>query len=661
MPKLKISNFRIDNLLRSAGKSNTVTQYGIGKSKIEKASVGTITITSLNSEIREDASGIYEVAKIKVESIDKQNVREAIQSAIPSGQVLQNHYVTIPSLLDLDENRALNITKANPSFTLDCKFNYVATDYDNLQISIDEINLNSILDPTTKNEIINYQKIKKARVANFARGEAMKNFVIPQVNSPNQLQMPYYLETTLNDGVSSGIATFLQKIQVFDEVLNDYLFSKKAPVEMNIQSGTSTVKTRVPTYNLSKFFDSNRELDTDNFYGLTSSGVVSKMSFDLRKHLFKGFLKKSTTIGFRTYQQVLENSECHKEAFAYSLEKFDGANVEQARIQNLFAPAGSGTTRFVDTQIKYGKDYFIKADAHYMIVGNSYKYEDLKFFKEDEGSEYAIVTVINRPNVVIAPVQLFSKNKMIIQPPPVHPQVDFKVESNASDEVQIYLSPTKSEVRANFIEILPTDAAQTDALNSFYSNSQNGFTFKTTNESGLYEVFRTQTPPTSYSSFRNYKLSEIRMPFITADAVFRDSLTPNEDYYYIFRKMNEKGLVSNPTSVFKVSIVVDADDSRVNVETYSFPPTALSQPRAEFKSMMQIRPSIEQTLFNDNQDVLYEKRSLAGTLDDLKLGIVEESVWGRKIKLRVRSKTSGKIIDLNINFNLSKNKTKEEF
>jgi len=303
----------------------------------------------------------------------------------------------------------------------------------------------------------------------------------------------------------------------------------------------------------------------------------------------------------------------------------------------------------------------IKANAHYMIVGNSYNYQDLKFYKEEEGSEFAIATVINRPDIVIAPIKLFSKNKVVVQPPPVQPQVDFRVESNASDELQIYLSPTKSEIKANFIEILPQDELQTDVLNSFYSNSQDGFTFKESGQSGLYEVFRTQTPPISYSSFRNNKLGEVRMPFITADAIFKDLIRPNEDYYYTFRKVNDKGLASNPTTVFKARVVVDADDAKVVVETYDFPPIVLSQPRTEFKSMMQIRPSIEQTLFNDNQDALYEKRSLVGTLDNLKLGVVGESVWGRKIKLRVRSKTSGKIIDLNINFNLSKNKTKEEF
>ena len=62
----------------------------------------------------------------------------------------------------------------------------------------------------------------------------------------------------------------------------------------------------------------------------------------------------------------------------------------------------------------------------------------------------------------------------------------------------------------------------------------------------------------------------------------------------------------------------------------------MSEPRREFKSMLQIRPATEQVLFNDQQDALYGKKSVAGTLDNLRLGMTQHTVWGRKIKLRIR-------------------------
>ena len=151
------------------------------------------------------------------------------------------------------------------------------------------------------------------------------------------------------------------------------------------------------------------------------------------------------------------------------------------------------------------------------------------------------------------------------------------------------------------------------------------------------------------------------MTFRDTNAVFLDNVESNKDYYYMFRKINDKGLVSNPTTVFKARLVVDADDATVMVDTHMFPKKDKFQPRMSFKSMLQVKPAVEQYLFNEEQKTLNGKNSLKGTINELQLGVSPKSIWGRKFKLRVRSKTSGKIIDLNINFELSKNKTKEEF
>lgn len=72
-------------------------------------------------------------------------------------------------------------------------------------------------------------------------------------------------------------------------------------------------------------------------------------------------------------------------------------------------------------------------------------------------------------------------------------------------------------------------------------------------------------------------------------------------------------------------------------------------------------PVIEQTLFDEEQNVLFDKDTYKGTIDRLKLGIAQESVWGRRFKIRIKSTITGKIIDYNVNFKLKKNKSEEEF
>ena len=430
---------------------------------------------------------------------------------------------------------------------------------------------------------------------------------------------------------------------------------------MNIQDETVVFgDTPVGVYNVNRFFTEEVEVDVDNFYGLNQAGKASKMGLNLRKHLLKGYLKNISKNGFRKFLDIYHGNECYREGFTYSAEKYDSVELESAKIQTLFAPSGLESTRILDTQVKYGKTYVYKVSAHYLVVGNSYTYRGLRFFEED-GVTYATAEVINKPNYVIIPVELFSEEKTVIQPPPVTPQVTFRTENNSDNLIHIYLSPTKTETKETFIQITNEDSDQMDSMDRFFKESDGKFRFKTTTQSGLYEVFRMENPPDSYSSFSDKKLGETRMPFRDTDAILTDKVEPNKFYYYVCRHLNEKELASNPTSVFKVMLLKDADDSRVTVETYMFPEQITHLPSRTFKNILQVRPAIEQVIFNDTQDVLFEKESLRGTIDQLKLGITEKSVWGRKIKLRVKSKTSGKIIDLNIDFTLSKNKTKEEF
>ena len=660
MGKIKISNARTDSLFQAAGKAKIINRYGFGKSKLQTEDKKTIKITPLSSTIKESGDSIIEVAKVRIDSITKDKSREIIQQAIIGNGTNTDYTTSIQQLVDLNENDNKNITKANASFSIDVNFNYVSQDYDNLQLSIDEFNLNSFLDKPSRQDFLNFKNKKNSKITNFSRGTSMKNFVMPQVAAETLTEFPYYIRTRLNDGVSGHLSIFLQKIQMFDEVLNDYLKSEKTRLDLNIQRGTHSMEEQVDIYNLAGFFSSDLKIDLDNFYSFSNELNASKMSLDLRKHLLKGFLKKETEVGFRRFADVLNGQECHKQALAYSIDKYDGVLSESLKIQTLYAPASMDSATFIDTQVKYGKSYLLDCKGHYMIIGNSYKYSNIRFYEEN-GITYALADVINTPSIIIKSLDIFTARKNVIQPPPVFPQVSFKTENNSEKQIQIYFSPTKTEIKRNFIAITSADEFQKQQMDDFFKVQDGKYRFESISESGLFETFRLSNPPKSYSDFANAKLAETRMPFSTGDGVLKDNIRPNEDYYYTFRQINQKGLVSNPTSIFKVRLVVDADDAKVLVEEYYLPKQILSQPREDFKSMVQIRPSIEQTLFNETQDVLFNKTSIKGTLQDLKLGTTRHSVWGRKIKLRFRSKTSGKIIDVNIDFSLLKNKSKEEF
>ena len=95
----------------------------------------------------------------------------------------------------------------------------------------------------------------------------------------------------------------------------------------------------------------------------------------------------------------------------------------------------------------------------------------------------------------------------------------------------------------------------------------------------------------------------------------------------------------------------------VSVKQYHFPIPPQYQSKINFSSLFQIDPVFEQTLFNNAQDSLFNASSATNKLNNIKLGMSNDSIWGKTFKIRVTSKSTGKIMDFNINFDLDLVKT----
>jgi hypothetical protein len=75
-------------------------------------------------------------------------------------------------------------------------------------------------------------------------------------------------------------------------------------------------------------------------------------------------------------------------------------------------------------------------------------------------------------------------------------------------------------------------------------------------------------------------------------------------------------------------------------------------PKASTKSMrryLHIKPNIENSLI-DRLELEVGKRAAGSDIERIKLGIGDDRIWGRKFKIRLTSKNSGKKIDFNLNF-----------
>ena len=129
----------------------------------------------------------------------------------------------------------------------------------------------------------------------------------------------------------------------------------------------------------------------------------------------------------------------------------------------------------------------------------------------------------------------------------------------------------------------------------------------------------------------------------------------------MFRAVNVHGHKSNPTIVYEVELIQDADDSKIVVNKFDFEVPPVYMNSKKFNSLFQVEPALQQRLLDNTQPSLYNKSTAKGSLENIKLGNVPDALWGRNFKIRINSTTTGRKIDFNINFNIKTSKTKEDF
>ena len=158
--------------------------------------------------------------------------------------------------------------------------------------------------------------------------------------------------------------------------------------------------------------------------------------------------------------------------------------------------------------------------------------------------------------------------------------------------------------------------------------------------------------PSSYTDFENNLLTIIGEAGVeSTDNLFRDLVVPHKKYYYLVRTLTNFGIHSNPTRIYEAELIQDSDETFINYKEFKFPEIKLTRTEKPFKRFMQIKPTLSQLAFqplDTTQDPeIYPTEGSNGIV-----GVEPEKIWGRRFKIRITSKKTGKKIDLNVKFNL---------
>jgi len=173
------------------------------------------------------------------------------------------------------------------------------------------------------------------------------------------------------------------------------------------------------------------------------------------------------------------------------------------------------------------------------------------------------------------------------------------------------------------------------------------------------EIYKTTQKPTSFNSFDNKLAStiDLRIPddneFNFGNYVAADKISTNTPYYYLLRLLNENRM-PGPVSPIIIAELVD-DGGYVyslfdELNSADFVPDRHNETTETFKKLLQLAPTAVHTSF-DSSNVDFEKTA-GSQLDNLVVGLVDHKVWGRRFKIRLTSKKTGKKLDLNVRYNL---------
>jgi hypothetical protein len=135
---------------------------------------------------------------------------------------------------------------------------------------------------------------------------------------------------------------------------------------------------------------------------------------------------------------------------------------------------------------------------------------------------------------------------------------------------------------------------------------------------------------------------------LNGETAYFSNLKPNQKYYYVFASRDITGLYSGGTEVYQVEIVEDSGYSYTKVGIYDFVTKETKETTKSFKKLLKIKPSFEETLPSDAANV--GSTNLFSTIKFTDGGAFGGGAQPSKFKIRIRSKKTKRVFDINIKY-----------
>jgi hypothetical protein len=180
-----------------------------------------------------------------------------------------------------------------------------------------------------------------------------------------------------------------------------------------------------------------------------------------------------------------------------------------------------------------------------------------------------------------------------------------------------------------------------------------------------YLTYRLEVEPKSYADFFKGQKLKISTKYftnetdyiITPSVSFLDEIEINKDYYYTFRCRDIHGHVSSLTDIYHIRFM-GHEGGRFIPIIRTITNEELLQKQKEyydkfknFKRFLMIKPAYQQEVIDAKTNDFESKTSRSELLPtEYVLGITNNYVWGKQFRARMRSRHTGRVVDLIFKF-----------
>jgi len=235
---------------------------------------------------------------------------------------------------------------------------------------------------------------------------------------------------------------------------------------------------------------------------------------------------------------------------------------------------------------------------------------------------------------------------------PAIPEINIYSNEKEPNLLKVFLSNRRSSERPIFL----SGQEERRVLNS-EDNLENGNANFLSEDFKQYFIYRIEKEaPVTFTNFvdENAKINSLDLP----SREFYDIIEYNKKYYYMVRSFNGS-FFSNPSNIMEVEIKNEEGVITPIIKTFSFPDRIKEENKflmssKSFKQTISLSPAWKQLVFKAISDDLEDTYKNASIEIDSERYPGLQSIYqlNPKFKIRLISKQSGKMIDINVKYRL---------